>query len=190
MHSLFEGVSTHLLNQLFHHLIDDGIITLEEVNSEVKKLCSGYSDVDTMPAPVYRDGGSQSKFHFKQKGMCVSLSGTMFLIHSTCSTNSPYVIVLSTASQMKTLVRYLPLAIGDKVSDEDEHWTCFLTFWEICNVALAFEVRQEDAVHLGWLVQIFLEMFQSLYCEQQVTITPKMHHLVHLPDQMLRYVCC
>ena len=56
MHSLFEGVSTHLLNQLFHHLIDDGIITLEEVNSEVKKLCSGYSDVDTMPAPVYRDG--------------------------------------------------------------------------------------------------------------------------------------
>ena len=86
MHSLFEGVSTHLLNQLFHHLIDDGIITLEEVNSEVKKLCSGYSDFDTMPAPVYRDGGSQSKFHFKQKGMCVSLSGTMFLIHSTCST--------------------------------------------------------------------------------------------------------
>ena len=70
MHSLFEGVSTHLLNQLFHHLINDDILDLDEINREVNKICLGYS----MPAPVYRDGRSQSEFHFKQKGTCMWIS--------------------------------------------------------------------------------------------------------------------
>lgn len=57
MHSLFEGVSTHLLNQLFHHLINDEILGLDEINQEVNKICLGYSD--SMPASVYyRDGRS------------------------------------------------------------------------------------------------------------------------------------
>ena len=68
MHTLFEGVSTHLLNQLFKHLVDDGIVTLNDINEEVSKLCTGYSEYDFMPAPVYRDCGSNSNFHFRQKG--------------------------------------------------------------------------------------------------------------------------
>ena len=87
-----------------------------------------------------------------------------------------------------TLVKFLPLAIGESIPEGDEHWSCFLVFWEICKISLAFEIREEDAGHLGWLVAIFLEMFSFLYSEG-VNITPKMHHLVHLPDQILRYNC-
>ena len=93
--------------------------------------------------------------------------------------------LLFIATQIKTLVRYLPLAIGCRVSEDDQHWTCFLIFWEICAIALSFEVRKEEALHLGWLTKAFLELFHDLYCEE-VNITPKMHQLVHLPQQILR----
>ena len=67
MHTVFEAVSGHLLNQLFEYLITDDIITLDEINLAVNQVCSGYSEIDSIPAPVYRDAGPKSKFHFKQK---------------------------------------------------------------------------------------------------------------------------
>ena len=36
-----------------------------------------------------------------------------------------------TASQMMTLVRHLPLFIGDLVDHDDDHWECFLLLWDI-----------------------------------------------------------
>ena len=93
-------------------------------------------------------------------------------------------VFLYTASQMKTLVRLLPLSIGGYVPEEDEHWSCFLIFWEICNRSLAFEVTKEDAGHLSWLAEAFLESFTSLYSLDSVT--PKMHQMVHFPEQVLR----
>lgn len=51
MHTLFEGVSPLLLNQLFDYLVSNHFVTLEEINSEMKQMCSGYSEVDTIPSP-------------------------------------------------------------------------------------------------------------------------------------------
>lgn len=45
------------------------------------------------------------------------------------------------------------------------------------------EVTQNDSLHLAWLVQTYLESFKDLYGGS--SITPKMHHLVHLPEQIL-----
>ena len=64
---------------------------------------------------------------------------------------------------MKTLIRLLPLAIGNFVHEDDNHWKTFLLFWDICNMALAFEMREEDAGHLAWLVEAYLESFCLLY---------------------------
>ena len=88
----------------------------------------------------------------------------------------------STASQMMTLIRLLPLMIGDKIDKEDEHWECFLLLWDICSYTCRFEVTQEDSIHLAWIVQTYLEAFLDLYGEK--SITPKLHHLVHLPEQI------
>ena len=44
----------------------------------------------------------------------------------------------------------------------------------------------ENAAQLGCLVQIYLESFTELYGKEK--ITPKMHHLVHLPEQIMLYV--
>lgn len=87
------------------------------------------------------------------------------------------------ASQMMTLVRLLPFIIGKYVETDNDHWECFLALWDICSIASAFEVTEDDATHLAWLVEVYLESFTSLYGE---SITPKMHYLVHLPQQIIR----
>ena len=73
--------------------------------------------------------------------------------------------------------------IGEFVGKEDSHWLCFLLLWDICSVASAFEVTEADAVHLAWLVEVYLEAFTSLY---GTSVTPKMHYLVHLPQQIMQ----
>lgn len=84
-----------------------------------------------------------------------------------------------------TLVRLLPFVIGEFVAEDDDHWHCFLLLWDICCLSTAFEVTKADAAQLAWLVEAYLESFTSLYT---VSVIPKMHFLVHLPEQMLRYV--
>ena len=86
---------------------------------------------------------------------------------------------------MMTLVRHLPLFIGDLVDHDDDHWECFLLLWDICSVVCSFELTTDDATHLGWLIETYLEAFTSLY---GASVTPKMHYLVHLPKQILMSV--
>ena len=89
------------------------------------------------------------------------------------------------ASRMMTLVRLLPFVIGEFVEGDDEHWSCFLLLWDICCLSTAFEVTKADATQLTWLIEVYLESFTSLYA---VSVIPKMHFLIHLPEQILRYM--
>ena len=79
-----------------------------------------------------------------------------------------------------TLACLLPFMIGDLVPGDDKHWDCFLTLWDICSIACAYEVAVADAAHLAWLVQI---SFTQLYTG--VSVPPKVHFLIHLPKQIL-----
>jgi len=47
----------------------------------------------------------------------------------------------------------------------------------------AYETSKDKALQLAWLVQPYLEAFTSIYGASY--ITPKFHHLVHLPDQII-----
>ncbi len=83
---------------------------------------------------------------------------------------------------MMTLVRLLPYLIGKYVTDDDdEHWECFLTLWDICSVVCSFEVSNDDAFHLTWVIETYLQSMSHLYD----AFTPKMHYLVHLPEQLI-----
>ena len=87
--------------------------------------------------------------------------------------------MIDLASQMMTLIRLLPLMVGNYVERNDKHWECF---WDICSMVCAFEVTTGDAAHLAWLVEAYLEEFFILY---DVAMIPKLHYLVHLPHQIL-----
>ena len=86
---------------------------------------------------------------------------------------------------MMTLVRLLPFMIGHLIDTEDEHWECFLMLWDISSITSAFTISTSDAKYLAWLVETYLQTFKDNY---DVPITPKLHYLVHLPQQMLMYV--
>lgn len=90
---------------------------------------------------------------------------------------------LQIASQVMTLTRLLPFIIGEYVASDDEHWECFLLLWDISSMACAFEVSESDATHLAWLVETYLEGYKSLY---ETSLIPKMHYLVHLPQQIIK----
>ena len=44
-----------------------------------------------------------------------------------------------------------------------------------------YEVTQEEAVRLAWVIETYLEAMHDLY----PVSTPKMHYLVHLPELLL-----
>ena len=84
---------------------------------------------------------------------------------------------------MMTLIRLFPILVGDLITDDDdEHWYCFRIFWIICQMVCSYEVHPDDPQLTAWLVQVYLETFTSLY---NITVTPKMHYMIHLPQQML-----
>ena len=72
------------------------------------------------------------------------------------------------ASQIMTLIRILPFMIGSYVERDDNHWECLLILWDICCIVSAFEVTEDDAAHLAWLIEIYLESFTSLHLPQQM----------------------
>ena len=71
--------------------------------------------------------------------------------------------------------------IGSFVETDNDHWHCFLQLWDICSIVCAFEVTDSDAIHLAWLVEAYLEELSTLY---RITMTPKLHYLLHLPKQI------
>ena len=180
MHTLFEGVAPYHLNLLLGHIIDaKGYLTLQKLNHSLLTHCFGYSESDTKPSQIERDRSDRSKFRIRQSGKVKPGFNQLrlLLIYNLYTTNP--------ASQMMTLVRLLPFVIGEFVDDDDDHWSRFLLLWDICCLSTAFEVTEADANQLAWLVEAYLECFTSLY---SVPVIPKMHYLVHLPEQMLRYV--
>ena len=84
---------------------------------------------------------------------------------------------------MMTLLRFLPFMIGKMIEEDDDHWQRFLLLWDIGSLVNSFEVTQRDTVHLAWLVKMYLSSFKQLYPD--VSIIPKMHYLVHLPQQIM-----
>ena len=73
--------------------------------------------------------------------------------------------------------------LGNFVDDDDDHWECFLLLCTISNLVCAFEA---DSIYLAWIIETYLESFRSIY--PTVMIIPKMHYLVHLPDQIVKLV--
>ena len=69
---------------------------------------------------------------------------------------------------------------------DDDHWECFLMLCTICNLVCAFEATLEDSMYLAWIIKTYLESFRLTY--PAVVLIPKMHYLIHLPEQITRYM--
>ena len=86
---------------------------------------------------------------------------------------------------MWTLLRYLPLIIGNKIPENEPHWENFLVLVTIIDYLLAPVISQDDIAFLRYLIEEHHQEFKALY--NSCSITPKFHYMVHYPEFIQRY---
>ena len=90
-----------------------------------------------------------------------------------------------TAASMLTLCEILPFIIAEKVPVGDEHWLNTVRLLQIVLVCTSPICTRQTASALRILVAQYLTAFKRLY--PKTSFTPKMHYMIHFPQQMLLY---
>ena len=75
----------------------------------------------------------------------------------------------------------LPLMVGRYIPEDDLHWKSYLDLLRILILATAVEVTQETISLMSMLIENYLTHYNTLYPN---SMTPKLHYLVHLHEQM------
>ena len=87
------------------------------------------------------------------------------------------------AAQVWILARNLPLMIGDRISEND-FWECYLLLLDIIQVCTARILSHGLA---GYLEALISDHHLFVRCYTEDNFLPKMHYMVHLPQQIIRY---
>ena len=110
------------------------------------------------------------------------------------SSNKPAVIesvsalvikLRQSASQMWLLSRTLPLLIGHFVPVDDNRWQCFGLLLTILDICTSHSLSTDSVAYLITLIEEHHTLFKEVY--PHASVTPKMHFIVHYPEQILRF---
>ncbi|XP_015764291.1 PREDICTED: uncharacterized protein LOC107343243 [Acropora digitifera] len=157
MHILFEGVVPYATKQCLKVLIDEKrCLTLRELNNRLESFNYGYMNNKNKPTPIARE--------------------TLNALDDAKLKQS--------ASQMWCLFRFLPIIIGERIDVEMEEWHCLLILWNIVQICTSPAIRKDDIPYLRILIEEHHTLFKRLY--PNASIIPKMHFLVHVPDDIAR----
>ena len=80
---------------------------------------------------------------------------------------------------MWTLGRYLPMMIGSKIPNEEEHWKCYCILVNITRHLFAPQLDENDLAMLQMYIEDHHRKFIVLYPNNSVI--PKLHYLLHMP---------
>jgi hypothetical protein len=87
---------------------------------------------------------------------------------------------------MRCLGLHLPLLIGENIPDDDDHWELLGTLLEIVRIVFSPLLSKNQVPYLQILIQEHHEKFKELF--PQCSIIPKMHYMLHMPRNILRYM--
>lgn len=93
--------------------------------------------------------------------------------------------IKQTSSAVLTAIQVLPLVIGSQVPELNDHWMNYLRMLQIVLMCTSSYCSEETAGLLRILIALYLQDFKRLYPE--ASFLPKMHYMLHLPGQMIRY---
>ncbi|XP_047140189.1 uncharacterized protein LOC124805826 isoform X1 [Hydra vulgaris] len=83
------------------------------------------------------------------------------------------------AMQMWAFFRFLPLAVGDLVNEDDKHWSFFIQLCNLVDILLAPKFTYGMITLLRDLIEEHLQSFKELFPD--LKLRPKQHFLVHYP---------
>ncbi len=105
---------------------------------------------------------------------------------ATIDSVSAFVVkIRQSASQMWLLSRCLPLLIGHFLPVDDKSWQCFGLLLSTLDICTSHSCSADTVAYLVTLIEEHHLLFKEVY--PHASITPKMHFLVHYPEQILRY---
>lgn len=169
MHILLEGVLPLEIKLLLHHFTSVmKFLTIDHFNMRLDSFVFGYDS----KKPSKIDSNHLTDGNLRQSGKLQLILRILF----------QFIL----ASQCWSLGRYLPLIIGDLVPTDDPHWECFLYLHDILAICLAPCISSATIAYLSQLISSHHVIFKE--CYPHATITPKLHYMVHFPEQIRRYV--
>ena len=74
-------------------------------------------------------------------------------------------------------MRVLPLMLGDKIPEDDDHWELLISLCEIMAVVFAPAITSEATYFLQHQIADHLELFKELFSEAR--LRPKQHYMTH-----------
>lgn len=87
---------------------------------------------------------------------------------------------------MWTLARFLPIAIGHLVPNDNQYWLNYVTLLKIMELLFAPKVTLDDCGYLETLIDDHHSTFKELYPAVQMTL--KLHNMIHMPRLMIKLV--
>ena len=89
------------------------------------------------------------------------------------------------ASEMLTMASILPYIIGQIIPDCDVHYHCLLLVIKILSICLAPVVTDNVVAYLRVLIEEHHQLFREIYKDE--SFIPKLHYMVHYPNQIVRH---
>ena len=181
MHVLYEGVLPLNVKLMLHRFIsEEHLFTLKTLNDRIFSFSYGRNEARNKPSKCIEQGHLDGSKRLPFSGMVAHLA---IQFSTTCM----QMYFNSVAAQMWTFSTLLPLIIGDCVPVDHPAWECFLTLLRISKFCTARVVSSTLAeYYLSSLIDQHHQQFRI--CYPNVNMTPKMHYMVHFPQQILKSV--
>lgn len=93
--------------------------------------------------------------------------------------------IKETASQMWCLLLFLPILIGDFVSDQSQHWRLFILLQDICDIVFAPVVTKGMSVFFKQLIIDHHHLLKNLYPDRN--LIPKHNFMTHYWCLMMQF---
>lgn len=177
MHVLLEGVVPNEVQLLLYdHIIVKKLYTLGRLNERI--ACFSYASCEASDKPTIITANAL-------KGES-TLKQSCKLMYNLKINSYIIIFLIDTAAQMWILSINLPLMIGDLVPTDDEMWECFLLLLDILQLSTTRVASRDQAGFLEALISMHHQRFTR--CYPLATVTPKMHYMVHFPQQITRLI--
>lgn len=139
MHDILEGVGGYEMKLVLNSLIEQKLLTLEQLNYRLTSFDYGFCDGHNKPSAI------------KPQDL-----------------KNPDGALRQTATQTWCLLRLLPLMIGDLVPEGNQHWELFLSLLSCMELMFSPELTEGAVIFLGYLIQEHHSLYLELYPDRHL----------------------
>ena len=157
MHVILEGVARYEVKEVLKKfIIEQKLFSLSQFNSVLGEQPVPYFEIDKKPSEI-----------------------------QLCNLNSDDNKIRQLASQMLTLIKFLPFVLSSLGVDNNVYLRFLVDLLAIVNILLSPIIASGMVVCLRHMIYTHLDNFASLFPDRP--ILPKQHYMTHFPQTIVKY---